>query len=235
MKQVSSAGGQNLLVAVLATILVVATVGLYLHLNQALIQFRLGEYALGRGEFSEAERRFANSVELGLQQSSLLKKATPLLLAGGNDALAFQAAHRLLDQRPEPWLLLQLTADFDRYKYPELALELHETYVANIDSGLVGALNHAELLRRLSRYDEATDIYRRLVSDHPQEPAPRLALAETLAWQGHYQEATTIIEQLLSSERENRPARLLLARVLSWDGRFEDAILHYRTYLGEAP
>ena len=77
--------------------------------------------------------------------------------------------------------------------------------------------------RKAGDYEGAIAALRSAVASDPKATAPRLLLAETLAWAKHFAESEREYRAVMQQDPASHDARLGLARVLLWDGRYVEA------------
>lgn len=84
-------------------------------------------------------------------------------------------------------------------------------------------------------FEAATDLYRRYLTEKPEDDEVRASLARVLSWQGRYDEAVTLYREILSRHPIDIDVRLALARVTAWQQHLTDAKTLYEAVLEDDP
>lgn len=96
----------------------------------------------------------------------------------------------------------------------------------------------AQSAQRLSweqRFDEAIEIYERVLAKEPAHPLARIERAKVLSWARRYEESAEAFRELLADDPADVEARIGLGRVLSWAGHYEEARSEYEQVLAAHP
>ena len=85
-------------------------------------------------------------------------------------------------------------------------------------------LLRADLLSQDKQYARAEKLYRRYLSQKPDDAKARFKLAQTLSWNKRYKDSLEQYSMILKALPHDRQVRRHYALVLGWDGQLDKAI-----------
>lgn len=164
----SRAASQTLLVLLMAFGVVVISLLVYLRVNQDLVHFRWGQYALRQEDSAAAMAHFHRSIDLGFARTELLVQTAELLRRSGyhEESLVLYRALAAQDpSRPETQLALAETLAWQG-DYPPALVFLEQLLAVHPDHQPARLLK-ARVLSWDGQLDLAIEQYRIYLGDLP--------------------------------------------------------------------
>ncbi|SFP99892.1 Sulfotransferase family protein [Roseivivax halotolerans] len=133
-------------------------------------RFQAGIAALQAGRLGEARKILAAlDLERPNQPEILFQLSRLAHLEGDAKGRARYLKNALAAKPNEPALLTEAAEAFARADLPKDALSAHDRLIAAAPSQIKPKADKALYLQRLGRFDEAEDIFRKLLAKHPRE------------------------------------------------------------------
>ena len=177
------------------------------------------------GRYTDAERRYAEAIDLGLEDVDLYWGESEVLTELHQGPKALRYVDLLLQHEPENPLFLKRRGELLlRAGQRAEALETLRRAVAGARGDPKAHVAVAEALRSAGLYAEAAQYYRQAIDLDPKDRPARLALAETLERAGRPNEALPLLDALLHEEPNDLGAWTARANATRSLGRTTDLL-----------
>ncbi|MFA5631065.1 MAG: XrtA/PEP-CTERM system TPR-repeat protein PrsT [Porticoccaceae bacterium] len=191
-------------------------------LNLIVMRIEQGELDAARSELQPLLTNNPNHPGVNFVQGRML-------MASGDDAAALEAFYKVLSDVPNHPGSLYLAAVANRREGNlSTALNQLNSYLVIRPKDLSGRLQLANLHLLLDNPQEAEDIARTILAQHPEHQAAMGLLAASLSARGAHQESIALYQRIVALQPDSTAARLALGSALQRAGDSTASIAQFR-------
>lgn len=152
--------------ALMLLVLLVVTPGAYMLFNQEEVFWRRGQQAYAAGDYTKASESYARALERGKTDYVLLDRLGESYMATDRPGRALKVFQQLRQKRPEdPLVLTRMARAYWSADYSARALEVVNRSLELKQGNRSALFLRARILTSLGRYEEAIDIYYRILGE----------------------------------------------------------------------
>jgi len=204
-----------------------------LYEQQAGIYFVLGKVYRNLGKYALSASNLKKAVELEPDNTHYKLVLAQLYAATRQQDDAIKIYDSILEKDSSNIEILYELAVLHTQNRPRLALEYYNRLVKKVgeDWGLIYTM--IEIYNRLGEYDNAAQLYERLLFLDPSNLSIKQALAEVYLINGNFEKAERILTDLLTDYPKDHTARVLYAQMFVKKNDWEKASEQFKNILSD--